>query len=104
MLNQAAAARCVSIPIVEGGAMPRRHLNRADVEFYDGRLVLAIAMAMAPKNSSWEQLTHNRRQACLDRALDALEGLVNDDVAMARLNLLHTRVRVQFEDRLPDPI
>ena len=72
--------------------MAVRHISRADIEFYESRLLLSLARAMSP--TALDGLSSRARLRRYDRALGILEQMLNDEAtvqAMYRFSSLKLR-------------
>ena len=61
------------------------YIGKADVEFYQGGLVLVVAKAIATK--PYDTLSYRSRQRVLNKALDAVHDLLNDNDVKDKLRL-----------------
>jgi len=76
-------------------AEPISHpIGPADMEFYEGGLVLRMALLLSGyDDTKWASLSYRTRTRWLDRAVRATCRLFNDADVAARLPLLATNLR-----------
>lgn len=72
-----------------------RPIGKADLEFYEPALVLAVARAMAPRG--WEQLSDRARTHWLDRAVYVLQNVLSERSVVERLPLLAENLMSRVE-------
>jgi hypothetical protein len=65
-----------------------KHISTADVEFYEGLLVMRVARNLLPDNKAWEDLTHRSKQFYLNKAVKVVYSLLNNVECMQRLQFL----------------
>lgn len=69
-------------------------IGPADMEFYEGALVLRMALLLSGYDGAkWASLSYRARTRWLDRATQATCRLFNDADVAARLPLLATNLR-----------
>jgi hypothetical protein len=71
-----------------------RPIGPSDMEFYEGGIVLRMALIMSGyDDAGWDALTCRTRRKWLDRATRAACRLLNDSAIVARLPLLADNLR-----------
>jgi hypothetical protein len=57
-------------------------MTKADIEHYYSSLVLKTVKGLVPSNKKWESLSHRSKQNYLNKAVDVLYVLINDNSAL----------------------
>ena len=62
-----------------------RRIGKADIEFYESHMVLQVAHALATKD--WDTLSYRSKQRILDKSVDIIYLLLNNEHTQERLRL-----------------
>ncbi len=66
-----------------------RPIGRADLEHYEGHLVLITAQAMAKASpEAWNAFSRRRRVRWIERSLDVLTTVLGDSLVVEKLPML----------------
>jgi len=63
----------------------RRSIGKSDIEFYHSHIVLTVAKILGDK--PWNDITYRTRNRRLDRAVDIVHTLLNDQLTLEKLEL-----------------
>ncbi len=68
--------KVMTATILENVRMTKR-IGKTDVEFYYGGVVMTVAKQLTTKN--WESISYRWRQRLLNKAVDIVQSIMNDD-------------------------
>lgn len=68
-----------------------RYINKADVEFYHGGMVMVVARTLPQK--PYDELSHRSKQRVLNKAVDIVHALLNDPLVQEKIRLYVSQLR-----------